>query len=239
MGATRDTAGLFMKLNLEKSFEGYGLVSDPPEAKNIPSRQISKSKVITPGSKAIKIRYGPYRVPASNVTNFVGELGMLSNYPHIKVPKPCDGDCTIVGFRAGLEYPDGSNANIDTGMWLHHGVLFAVGPGRKDVTCSDGEISIPHVSVNTTAYKSERIYTFGNERTEIVFSDMGAPYLGYKIRAADEFAALVELMNENPEDRVVYMTITYDVIDGHPFKDDVTAIWHDIRNCGTVRENPF
>jgi hypothetical protein len=225
-----------MTANLKSaSAGGYGLISDiPPEAKTVPTRQVLKSKLSEPNIKAVKVRYGPYKVPANNVTNSYGELGMLSNYPHIKIQKPCEGDCTIVGFRAGLEYPNGANANIDTGMWLHHGVLFAVGPGRRDISCSDDDISVPHVSLNTTAFKSERIYTFGNERTEIVFSDMGAPNVGYKIRAVDEFAALVELMNETPKDQVLYLTITYDVIEGHPLKDEVTALWHDIRNCGTV-----
>jgi len=26
----------------------------------------------------------------------------------------------ILGINAGLEYPDGRNANIDNGLWLHH-----------------------------------------------------------------------------------------------------------------------
>lgn len=38
----------------------------------------------------------------------------------------------MVSQQAGLEYPDGKNANIDTGMWLHHMVHINKGEGRSD-----------------------------------------------------------------------------------------------------------
>jgi hypothetical protein len=72
-----------------------------------------------PGTKRVKIRYGPYKIPNAKRPNLMGEEGMLSNYPHENLDKPCKGDCTIIGMQAGLEYADGSNANIDTGLWLH------------------------------------------------------------------------------------------------------------------------
>jgi hypothetical protein len=72
-----------------------------------------------PDSKTVKVRYGPYKVPNTSKKAFTGESGMLWNYPDWKVDKPCD-DCMIIGINAGLEYPDGTNANVDTGMWLHH-----------------------------------------------------------------------------------------------------------------------
>jgi hypothetical protein len=64
-------------------------------------------------------RYGPYKVPNMKVINMLGEEGALWNYADTSAPKPCE-DCTIVGMNAGLEYADGTNANIDTGLWLHH-----------------------------------------------------------------------------------------------------------------------
>jgi len=51
--------------------------------------------------------------------NLLGEEGALWNYADTAIEKPCE-ECTIVGMNAGLEYPDGKNANIDTGLWLHH-----------------------------------------------------------------------------------------------------------------------
>jgi hypothetical protein len=45
-----------------------------------------------------------------------GHAGMLENYPDTNVEKPCE-ECTLLFQSAGLEYPNGTNANIDTGMW--------------------------------------------------------------------------------------------------------------------------
>jgi hypothetical protein len=72
--------------------------------------------------KRVKMRYGPYKVPNMKVSNILGEEGALWNYADPVADKPCGeaGECTIVGMFAGLEYPDGKNANIDTGLWLHH-----------------------------------------------------------------------------------------------------------------------
>jgi hypothetical protein len=70
-------------------------------------------------SETVKVRYGPYKVPDMKRTNIFGESGSLWNYADNGAPKPCE-ECTIIGMNAGLEYPDGTNANIDTGLWLHH-----------------------------------------------------------------------------------------------------------------------
>jgi hypothetical protein len=73
-----------------------------------------------PGSKSIKMRYGPYSVPNAQHKNFLGEMGTLFNYPDLDVKRPCTGECILLGLNADLEYADGSNANIGNGMWLHH-----------------------------------------------------------------------------------------------------------------------
>jgi hypothetical protein len=40
----------------------------------------------------------------------------------VNVPKPCD-HCVVQYAWAGLEYADGTEANVDSGSWLHHIVL--------------------------------------------------------------------------------------------------------------------
>ena len=75
-----------------------------------------------PGSKTVKIRYGPYRVPSMGVTTKTltgNEEGMLWNYPDTNIQKPC-GDCMLTGIVAEYEYLNGTKANIDSGQWLHH-----------------------------------------------------------------------------------------------------------------------
>jgi hypothetical protein len=49
--------------------------------------------------------------------NPTGHAGMLEAYPDFNVEKPCTGECNILRQVGGLEYANGSNANIDTGMW--------------------------------------------------------------------------------------------------------------------------
>lgn len=74
----------------------------PDPAGAAPAKVVTKSKTSTPGAQSIKLRYGPYKVPNMNSKNQMGEMGMLYNFPHTDLPKPCDGDCTITGMTAGL-----------------------------------------------------------------------------------------------------------------------------------------
>ena len=117
-------------------------------------------------------------------------------------------------------------------------VLFNIGPGRRDYTCDDRDISVPHVSVNATSRGSERFFGVGNERSNVIFSDWGITDAGYKIKSIDSFASLIDVMNENEQDKTVWLTATYDIVDGHPYKDEIRSIWLDVRQCGTSQVNP-
>jgi hypothetical protein len=117
-------------------------------------------------------------------------------------------------------------------------VLFNVGPGRQEETCKHLDISIPNAVIGGTPRNSERFFASGNERTVVNFQKMGYDKVGYKIKFSDRFSVLLELMNMNLEDKLVYLTITYDYLDGHPFNDNVKPLWFDARNCGTSHVNP-
>jgi hypothetical protein len=124
-----------------------------------------------------------------------GDRGMLWNYPDLTIERPCSGECTILRQLAGLEYANGTSANIDLGMWLvisflssclslihelcgelvtdievtcrlHHRVGLVSGPSRWDSTCY-GKISLPHWSVSGMPSRTERYFSSGNERTSI------------------------------------------------------------------------
>ena len=73
-------------------------------------------------------------------------MGMKA-FPFSKIPAPCT-NCIITGFKPNLVFDDGSTANANTGMWLHHIVFFNL--NRTDSTCS----KFP-----------ERFAAAGNERT--------------------------------------------------------------------------
>jgi hypothetical protein len=112
-------------------------------------------------------------------------------------------------------------------------LIFTVGKDRKDATCGDRDISLPSVLVGATSQNSERLLASGNERTPILWpaEDIKA---GYKLRAADQLSLVVDLMNDNMEDKTVYVTVTYDVVDGiKPEWDEVRVVWLDVNQCGT------
>jgi hypothetical protein len=117
-------------------------------------------------------------------------------------------------------------------------ILFNVGPGREDLTCSHRDVSLPHAVAGATPRNSERIFASGNERTEAILPNMGVMDAGYKLKSSDKFNLVLEFMNENPEDKLIYLTMTYDFLDGHPFKDNISIQWYDVRQCGTSEVNP-
>lgn len=215
----------------------YGPVAAPAGA--APKRVVLQSRIDIAGAQTVKVRYGPFNVPGATKKNKFGQAGMLANWPARGLEKPCTGDCTIMGMNAGLEYVDGSNANINTGLWLHHMVLFNVGANRTDYPCSVGRAaSVPHYTIGATAQTSERIFASGNERTVGLLPEWGVKDAGYKLKSTDTFAALVELMNMNQADKLVFLTMTYDIVPNHPFKDDIKIVWFDVRQCGTSEVNP-
>jgi len=180
-------------------------------------------------SKSVKIRYGPFTVQGGG-TN--GGEGMIWNQPTPKIAKPCSR-CMIVSMNAGLEYLDGTDANTDTNMWLHHMVLFNIGKNTGDATCRS--MGLPHMIVGTNVAGSERIFSSGNERTPVFFNPpwLNTTNIGYPVFPNDRFGLITDLMNMNPGAKTVYLVMYYDYVDGHPnnFKQ-LKPVWFDVAQCG-------
>lgn len=98
---------------------GYGKVPEIPGAAPRKIHMTNRTPQLAQ-AKTVKIRYGPYSVPNSTRKNDFGEMGSLYNYPDTGVERPCEGECVMLGITAGLEYANGSDANVVNGMWLHH-----------------------------------------------------------------------------------------------------------------------
>jgi len=196
-----------------------------------PARQELKARVTgLKNSKSVKLRYGPFTVPAPSVA---GGEGMLWNKPTSSVTKPCS-NCMIIGMNAGLEYPDGNDANTDTMMWLHHMVLFNIGTNAWDATCT--VFGLPHMIIGALPATSERIFSSGNERTVAFFNPPSSNMTkaGYPVYTADRFGLITDLMNMNPQSKTVYMTMYYDYVDGTGADwADVKPVWFDVAQCGT------
>jgi hypothetical protein len=120
-------------------------VSNDPDMEYLEAQYFREYK-----SERVRIKYGPYEVPPSHVDN-----GM-KNFQLRNATMPCH-DCLITWFQADLVYLDGTTANADTGMWLHHTVL--TNGGKEDV--------------KGCKYHGERFFASGNERTLIDISKKG------------------------------------------------------------------
>jgi hypothetical protein len=161
----------------------------------------------------VKKRYGPYTIPASTPSR----MGMIHNSFAPNIARPCD-NCLITSMQAGLETPDGTSANIDQGLWLHHMVMF--NGGKQDVTC-------PGVGVGAIG---QRFFSSGNERTP---TRTKGPY-GYAQGAGGAWTMIYDLMNLRATAEQVYITVTYDYLPaGTPGWREITPVWFDINQCST------
>jgi hypothetical protein len=120
-------------------------------------------------------------------------------------------------------------------------VHFVEGPTRWDPVCRTG--SLPHLDLMLSTAKAERNYFCGNERTAFNHNPNGKDLsqgTGYQITSADKFHYLVHLMNMHMEDKLVYLTMTYDIMEGQlrPGWNDTKAFWLDAASCLTSEVYP-
>jgi hypothetical protein len=121
-------------------------------------------------------------------------------------------------------------------------VHFVEGPTRWDPVCyATG--SLPHIDVRVSVARAERNYFCGNERTAFDYNPNGhnsSVGTGYQVQAADKFHYLVDLMNQHMEDKLVYLTMTYDIIPGQLPSGwkDTKAFWLDATGCLTSEVYP-
>jgi hypothetical protein len=125
--------------------------SDHPNITHLTAQFFKRYK-----SERVVIKYGPFSTLPSITNN-----GM-DTYEVLNAPQPCT-DCIITYIAADLEYTDGTHANTDMGMWLHHTLLYSM--KEKDAVCPQD-------------YPA-RIFATGNERTPADISVNGYVCLSY------------------------------------------------------------
>ncbi|KAF2758749.1 hypothetical protein EJ05DRAFT_528048 [Pseudovirgaria hyperparasitica] len=118
---------------------------------------------------------------------------MSSFPPETDASKPCT-DCYIVAMQADLTYLDGTPANWDSGVWLHHFMQF----NNKEVDAVCGNMA------------GDLFFTSGNERPEWRLDEHG-PW-GYYVSKDAEWTNVVEIMNESGEDKEVQISVHYEWI---------------------------
>ncbi|MCA1847113.1 MAG: hypothetical protein LC792_28765, partial [Actinobacteria bacterium] len=131
--------------------------------------------------------------------------------------KPCE-DCFITRAEPDLVYEDGTTANLDTGLMLHHAVLFNT--GRPDTTCGKDTFF---------GRLGERYMASGNERTVKRMPDGYGYHLG-----RDPVTGVFHIMNHSDETKTVYVTFKVNWLPGStPGVRPVTPVWLDVNNCRT------
>lgn len=122
------------------------------KVRNRPLHHHSETLVSTNFAKyrpqRVKVSYRQVTVPKMTENDGMG--GFLDESAYL----PCT-DCLITYMSSSLEFPDGTIADANAGMWLHHAVF--VNQGRADTVCPVGSYG-------------QRFYATGNERTPIDIS---------------------------------------------------------------------
>ncbi|KAK1759558.1 hypothetical protein QBC47DRAFT_292019, partial [Echria macrotheca] len=164
-------------------------------------------------SQRVLVKYGPFPVPP------IGNSHTMGNFT-LPIPLPCS-NCTVTHVLGGLEYPNGTTANTNTGMYLHHAVVFNY--NDLSVTCAERKIPAP-------------VFASGNERTVISPSLSGTKKAGIPIKDNDKYYLVAELMNEANQTREVFVTVDWEYVPS-PSADFqvITPVWLDVN--GTCFEH--
>jgi hypothetical protein len=139
-------------------------------------------------------------------------------------------------MQAGLEFPDGSKANIQQGAWLHHTV--AVQTAGADPVCAIPGVKLPPGlgEVNNVTGNSpigfRRLFASGNERTLTRVNTAGK--YGIKMGKGSYIGFAIELMNAANKDLNVYFTMRYEYVEKEHTEGykEITPVWMDITGCG-------
>jgi hypothetical protein len=161
-----------------------------------------------------EMRYGPFALPPAGA----GGDADHANVALPSLPKPCS-NCFIQEFVPDLVYADGTSANLDTGLMLHHAVLFEA--GRQDPTCGPNEPFPGKLGL--------RFFASGNERTGGSFP----PGFGYYVDRGN-WSGIFHVMNHSAEPKTVFFQVRMRWSEAAAGGvRPVTPIWLDMNNCRT------
>jgi hypothetical protein len=115
-------------------------------------------------------------------------------------------------MRGGVEYADGTEAT-GPAVYLHHAALVNTGPEAKDGTCK------------RPAY--DLFFSTGNERSTLIYNNPDAKkQAGYYLRPSDNFLLQSEVINNELEDKQVWIHMDYEYIPGKlPDQQQTKVVW--------------
>ena len=152
-----------------------------------------------------KALYGPFTIPAATSPS---QPGQLHNATTTEPAPPCAPACRITDMMPELIFTDGTTANMQQGILLHHFVFF--NPANQALACTNP--------------MSEPFWGSGNERTPL---HLPSPY-GYENTSAN-WSMLTHLVNLNTQAKNVYVQVVYRT---RPLSETqpTRPVWLDIDN---------
>jgi hypothetical protein len=165
----------------------------------------------------VEARYGPYTVNANS---------QVHNALNFSAPAPCT-NCYITDIVPNLIYDggspdghaDGTTANLDTNVMMHHFVLSY--PNRTDPVCPNG------LQTNILGTPYERFFAAGNERSEL---HLPTPY-GYQ-SSSSTYLLIYHLVNKDPtQNKKVSIQIIFRYRSDPPQAQSAKPLWFDIDGC--------
>lgn len=125
------------------------------------------------GATRKTVKYGSYMVSSAKMMSTIK-----------LVQGPCAGTCYVTAMEATIRYPNGQEANVDTGAWLHHIALFGSGAGQGSLWAAGNER--PTLRLNT------------GEKYGLDFPAM--------------FMLMIDLMTEDTKPKNLTLEITYETV---------------------------
>jgi hypothetical protein len=112
----------------------------------------------------------------------------------------------------GVQYANGTEA-AGPGVYLHHAAIINTGPEAKDGTC------------RRPAY--DLFFSTGNERSTIIYNNPNATQqAGYYVHPSDNFLLQSEVLNNELEDKQVWIYMKYEYIPGKlPNHQQTKVVW--------------
>jgi hypothetical protein len=151
----------------------------------------------------VRIRYGPYNIPAASEVH---------NNLYLSAPSPCS-PCYITDVMPNLVDTSGTTVNLAQDVMLHHMVL--IDRSRQDITCPTG----------LQGQYGQRFFASGNERTHL---HLPSPY-GYW-NTGSSYVLVAHIVNKSPTDaKSVYIEVVYRYITNGM---QAVPLWLDIDGCG-------
>jgi hypothetical protein len=141
----------------------------------------------------------------------------------LNIPKGtfCKEECTILSGHLGLEYEDGTTADVSKGVYIHH--ILSTNNGKKvEPFVSRCDTKGDVTAVSKPAAKSAGFVGVSddNGNEPIMYgTESGEIEGGYHLSPADPISVWADLVNLDKTEKQVYITYDLEYLPGHVGSD--------------------